>query len=718
MNTIKKILFCIALCSIILLPQLFTPCAAAKDNSQPDTVRIGYYIMPDYQEYDNDNYSGYAYDYMQEIAQYANWEYSFVRSDFTTCLKLLREKRIDLICGLTPDADTKHAFLFSDATVGTSQTELFTRTDNDVLNYNDYSNFHNLTIGVLKDFGQIPKLKQSAKKNNYTYTLKTYRTQEQLEQALESKEIDAIFASNVSKSSLGKSIAKISKMDLHFASYKKSPYIQQLDDAVMEINDTNPYFEDELSAKYSTSSISRQTEFTKKEKEYIKNAKEITVVYDPLWKPIEYYNKSTKTYDGITSDILSLISKNTGLKFRYVRASNFTDSLSMLARGDAQMLSAISHDYNWGKKHDLYLSAAYLPTSVARITSNHASLPKDTKNLTVALPKNYYTSQQIAQTIHKDHITYYDSIEQCLDAVQSNKADATYVNTIVANYYLSESSYANLSVIQLSDIEENLSIGISKKCDPILLRIINKGIMSISDDSIDAIVLEKGISRDSFSFKNLIYTHPIYVINGIVIAFIILLLFIFIIATIRHKKTIIIKRLADIDHLSGLYNRRAREHKITAILKHSTDSVFHCLMIIDLDYFKNVNDTYGHKEGDQLIVAVSKTLKYSARDTDVVGRMGGDEFVIFLNQIRDKKDGLKRAEEVNNSLRILATSKKEWNNVTASIGVCVCKGNVNDIEDLYSRADTALYCAKENGRNQCQLYEEPDTQEQMSLLHH
>lgn len=227
--------------------------------------------------------------------------------------------------------------------------------------------------------------------------------------------------------------------------------------------------------------------------------------------------------------------------------------------------------------------------------------------------------------------------------------------------------------------------------------------MSISDSNIDGIVLEKGISKDSFSLKSLIYMHPLYAIGCVVLVFVLMLILIFVIATIRHKKTLAIQKSADIDHLSGLYNRRATERKITATLKHNPSESYHCLMIIDLDYFKSVNDTYGHKEGDNLIIAVSNTLKRSTRSTDVVGRMGGDEFVIFLNMIQDKKDGLKRAEEVNNSLRILATSKKEWNKVTASIGVCVCKGYVGDLEILYSKADAALYRAKENGRNQCQL---------------
>lgn len=383
-----------------------------------------------------------------------------MHSDFATCLKLLHEKRIDLICGLTPDAAPDSSFVFSDATVGSSQAELFTRIDNHALNYNDYANFYNMKIGVLENFGQISKLKDSSKKHNYTYTLKTYSTHEELESSLESSEVDAIFTTNISKSSIGKSIAKINKIDLHFASYKNSPYITELDNAISEINDTSPYFEDKLISKYSVSNSAHQTEFTKEEKEYIKNAKEITVVYDPLWEPIEFYNKSTKKYDGITSEIFALLEERTGLKFRYITSKNFTDSLDMLQNGEAQVLSAISHDYDWGKKHNLYLSTAYLPTAVARITTSSTTLPNNSKKLKVALPKNYYTSQKIAQTVPKDNIIYYDSIAECLNALQSGKVDAVYINTIVANYYLSEASFSNLKVVQLSDIRENLAIGI------------------------------------------------------------------------------------------------------------------------------------------------------------------------------------------------------------------------------------------------------------------
>ena len=136
--------------------------------------------------------------------------------------------------------------------------------------------------------------------------------------------------------------------------------------------------------------------------------------------------------------------------------------------------------------------------------------------------------------------------------------------------------------------------------------------------------------------------------------------------------------------------------------KQSTDLV--CpLIAIDLDNFKAVNDTYGHSEGDKLLKAVANVLTRSVRQTDIVGRMGGDEFIIYLTKVNNKKTAEKVAAKLCTAVSALSLEKEEWSDITASFGVAFGDADAT-WSSLYHQADVALYDAKEKGKNQYSVY--------------
>ena len=127
------------------------------------------------------------------------------------------------------------------------------------------------------------------------------------------------------------------------------------------------------------------------------------------------------------------------------------------------------------------------------------------------------------------------------------------------------------------------------------------------------------------------------------------------------------------------------------------------MIAVDLDNFKAVNDNYGHAEGDQLLKAVANVLTHSVRQTDIVGRMGGDEFIVYLTNVNNKKTAEKVAAKLCAAVSALSLEKEEWSDITASFGVAF--GNINSTwSSLYHEADVALYDAKEKGKNQYSVY--------------
>ena len=156
--------------------------------------------------------------------------------------------------------------------------------------------------------------------------------------------------------------------------------------------------------------------------------------------------------------------------------------------------------------------------------------------------------------------------------------------------------------------------------------------------------------------------------------------------------------LAQRDPLTGLLNRAAAEKSIGRQLAQMGPDDVCALYIADLDGFKLVNDLLGHQRGDQTLTEIARTIRGVFRATDVTGRLGGDEFLVFLTA--SDTPGLieSRAAELCSALQFLYPSPQGQISVTASIGVASCTGGNRGFRELYSAADAALYRAKNEGR--------------------
>lgn len=162
-----------------------------------------------------------------------------------------------------------------------------------------------------------------------------------------------------------------------------------------------------------------------------------------------------------------------------------------------------------------------------------------------------------------------------------------------------------------------------------------------------------------------------------------------------------LEQLATTDSLTGLKNRRAvlellRLQIALSQRGHPSPAV----ILLDIDFFKRINDTYGHSAGDQALVVISQILLDRVRDTDCVGRFGGEEFILVLPNTR-QEGALALAEILRESIRSTAIEVRGFQPFfcTASFGVAVGHANTTDWEALVKRADAALYSAKESGRD-------------------
>jgi diguanylate cyclase (GGDEF)-like protein len=165
------------------------------------------------------------------------------------------------------------------------------------------------------------------------------------------------------------------------------------------------------------------------------------------------------------------------------------------------------------------------------------------------------------------------------------------------------------------------------------------------------------------------------------------------------KETRDFGKLTSVDCLTELLTRRAFTEiaEYMSYLAKRKDSHV-CLLVLDLDHFKHINDNHGHQTGDEVLKSVGRTIKRGLRQSDVAGRYGGEEFVIFMPETTAEK-----APEVAERLRrLIAELEFSGHNVTCSIGGFISNLNSDpalSLDDMIGRADKALYVAKSSGRN-------------------
>lgn len=158
------------------------------------------------------------------------------------------------------------------------------------------------------------------------------------------------------------------------------------------------------------------------------------------------------------------------------------------------------------------------------------------------------------------------------------------------------------------------------------------------------------------------------------------------------------KRVASTDAMTGLLNKSASQREITNACKEHQG----VLMMIDLDSFKLVNDLYGHEMGDRILICFSKLIKSITREDDIAGRMGGDEFIAFCKNLKDEKIIAEKTAFLNEEL-VKSAKQYMGENMNiplgASIGAVLVPDSGTEYEDLFKKADSALYTVKQKGKH-------------------
>lgn len=396
------------------------------------------------------------------------------------------------------------------------------------------------------------------------------------------------------------------------------------------------------------------------EKTYVEHVKAVKMCVDPDWAPFERINAHGQ-HEGIAADLVQLVAQRVGLSIELYPTTTWEESLAASKSGRCELMSFL----NRSPARDAWLiftDPIFFDQNIIVTREEHPNIDhlQGVQGKSVALPRGTMMEERIRKDYPGLRVVTTASESEAITLVSERKADMTVRSLIVAAHAIKKEGLFNLKVAgQMPEYTNQLRIGVIQQA-PILRNILDKGVQSITPQE-----------RESVVNRHV----AIQVHNGIDYGLI---------------------WQGGTDKLTGLFNRQKLDVKLEMeFLRARRSGAPLSVIILDLDHFKNVNDTWGHQVGDQVLVCTAQLLTARLRQTDCAGRWGGEEFMVICPDT-DLEGARALAETLRQAIaaQIFPTAGHQ----TASFGVACC--TVGDqVKTLVSRADQALYEAKHLGRN-------------------
>lgn len=429
---------------------------------------------------------------------------------------------------------------------------------------------------------------------------------------------------------------------------------------------------------------------TKIEKDYIIENPRITVLVMEGVAPLQYLDKNGE-FKGVSKLVLDEIIKSTGFDFEYI----FTDSLDeIFGYNKEAIIVGISPSY---APDEMVLSKSFLKSSTILYMKSSID-PQDLDKKIYAGIKN----SKLPEGVKEENTNYYYTREESLNAVESGESDYGYGNAYSVAFYTLQNGYRNIMTIPYEKESREYSIGFLNE-EPPLVSIINKSLNAIDDITMQNLILNATSDIDRDITISMILDAYRNEVLAIIFAIIILLI-IGIVINLRLNRKLKIQNkryevLAEVDGLTDLYNYSTSKALIEKKISGKDKDTMDALILLDIDFFKEINDSLGHHVGNLVLKDLAKVLKQTFRKDDIIGRVGGDEFCVYLQDIPSSEFVKDKCNQIN----LFADEIIKDTKLSLSMGIAM----INEIDSyykLFQMADHALYEAKDKGRNQAVLF--------------
>ena len=718
-------------CSIVFflaLVMLFAPQRSLHAMDSAPVLRVGCLDAASFPEGSPEPLLfSYVKRYLNEVARSTGWQYEYVEMDEWTAREMLREGRIDMYFPAREMPGDEAEFAFSVDGVAYSILSLYVREDSTLEPDNPVA-LANLTVGVLDDGLHSYALSPLVREQGIRVDVVEHPTADALHEALARGEVDAILDSASRRKDGEKLLLRVALMPAKFiAAKKREGLMKNLSDTILYTERVNPSFETYLGEAFLDRAQNQLVRFNTSENTYLASAPPLRVAYVGGHAPFFGERLEGGVPEGIYPSLLQALGEDLGLQFRFVRAEDNEQALKMLRGGEADIFFCVYN--NLSSMQDLLFTATFSLEDFSYVVRRGAGdIPMGTAR--VALPRWFHGMRTYLNMQHPNwQIVPVDEPADCLRMIEEGSCDFA----LLPSLFLQQSSLLSMhpSLVVLASYSEEIpvSVAISGEQPRVLQSVLTKGILKMDSRRVQEIVNEHMTGR--LTLTAVVARYPVQSVALAVIFLLSVFIVVFLIERSRvqrrqsevllakneelekaieeQKKLMrardIYKQEAEIDPLTGLLNKKAVQAACEEMLAGSLkDGAFHAFFIMDLDHFKEMNDTYGHQAGDDVLRRFAEDVRSIFRQSDHIGRFGGDEFTVLMPNVTTLVAVEHHARQLMTAAQELEV-RDDRSLLSVSIGISLAPMHGTTYDELFMAADSALYDVKRAGRNGWKIYD-------------
>ncbi len=644
---------------------------------------------------------GFEHDLLRLIAEKTGLRFENEFGTWTDALRRFRNGQVDVLASISFQ---KHRKEFTLYTTPYYTLPVYVFVGNDFADYSGFSDLAGRKVGVIRDIFYEEELGEATDAE-----LVRFDTHNAVTRALVLGEIDAMVQNlaNINHIIKRRAYSKIriggelglpglAAEDLRFGINPGKPELKSI--IQKGLDEITPVEWETLTAEWldvRDQGHAKDVHLTDAERAYLRETGPIDICIDPNWMPFERFN-GNGDHEGMSADYFALFEQTLSTRFRPVTTETWAQSVEYLKAGKCDLFSLAMRTPE--RQTYAKFTDSYIQTPLVVATKADVPFINDLGDLSgrpIAIPALYAFAELLRDDYPNLDLVEVTDIDAGLAMVRSGKV-LGYIGTLATIGDKLQTEYGGELRIA-DDTGKSWDLGVAVREDrPMLHGIMQKAVVSITEEQ------RRDINNKWIAVRydrRVDYT-ILWQVSA-VFALLILVGGLFYLKQVGLKRKLEsayeqAERLAVTDKLTGIYNRHRLDQALEAETRKAGryDDAFGAL-ILDIDHFKPINDRFGHRAGDAVLREFVDVLRHNCRETDILGRWGGEEFLIIVPHA-DKAKLLAFAEKLRAAIE--ATSFGEVEHVTASIGASLHQqGDNPDI--LIKRADDALYEAKRQGRN-------------------
>ena len=459
----------------------------------------------------------------------------------------------------------------------------------------------------------------------------------------------------------------------------------------------------------ANNSTSRQLNLSSAEEAFLGSLDQVRVAVDPDWAPFEYYDQQGQL-QGISADYLQLLEERLGLNIELVRNLTWPEVMEAARNREIDLVPAITPTPQ--RRQFLGFTQPYVRSPMVLVTRQEVDYIADIRNLegqTLLVVKDYASDEMLTHHFPDLTVERVNSTLEALQRVAAGDADVYVGNLAAATHLIKAEGLANLKVSGQTPFSFDLSMAVRSDW-PQLVAIFDKLLRNVTQQEHSQIYNRWVELPQAQGFP---WRSVLPVLLGLLALMLILGLYTLHLIRLNRRirrvntrlheaeselleKNCELERMSITDKLTGCYNRhhldRVLTEQVALALRHERPL---SVVLFDLDYFKAVNDQYGHQVGDEVLKSFAELVRQKVRTTDVVGRWGGEEFLLICPETHCNQ-ALLVAEKIRKALDEHVCPHGIAQKISA--GVMGLKQGMT-LDQLLSGADYQLYRAKAAGRN-------------------